>query len=130
MKLRNKHQANIHFSMSSMTDIIFLLLIFFMLTLTTLTPQALSIDLPTSNHADEVLPQIKVTITADLAYYVDEQKISREQLKSVLQEKIATGQQHILLQIDQNLPIAQMIFVTDLAASLQAKLAIATKPEL
>lgn len=129
MKLRNRHQTNTHFSTSSMTDIIFLLLIFFMLTLTPLTPQALSIDLPTSNHTHETPSQTKVTVTADLEYYVDEQKTPREQLKTALQEKLADGSQHILLQIDQNLPIAQMIFITDLAASLQAKIAVATKPE-
>ncbi|MEL6152491.1 MAG: biopolymer transporter ExbD [Bacteroidota bacterium] len=128
MKLRTKHKLNTHFSTSSMTDVVFLLLIFFMLSAAAVTPQALTIDLPTSNHAEETQSQVNVTITAALDYYVDQQKTAREQLGAVLRGKLAPGQSNaVLLQIDQTVSVAHMVYVTDLATALQAKVAVATK---
>jgi biopolymer transport protein ExbD len=115
--------------MASMTDIVFLLLIFFMLTVSSVTPQALLIDLPMSNNADVLLPQVSVMITADLTYYVDQQPTTRGQLEELLQKKLNTDQRFVLLQIDKSVPIAHMIYVTDIAASLHAKVAVATQPD-
>lgn len=129
MKLRTRHKIDTHFSMSSMTDIVFLLLIFFMLTVSSVTPQALPVDLPTSNNADILLPQVNVTITAALDYYVDQQKTTREQLAGLLQQKLEQDQRLVLLQVDKSVPIAHVIYVTDLAASLQAQVAVATQPD-
>lgn len=112
-----------------MTDIVFLLLIFFMLTVASVTPQALPVDLPTSNNADALLPQVNVTITAALDYYVDQQKTSQKQLESLLKQKLNQDQRLVLLQVDKSVPVAHVIYVTDLAASLQAKVAVATQPD-
>lgn len=129
MKLSNKQQIDTHFSLSSMTDIVFLLLIFFMLTIASVNTQALPIELPISNNADVVSPQVNITITADLTYYVDNQKITRAQVATLLQQKLRTEQSAVLLQMDKSVPVEHMIYVTDLAASLHAKIAVATKPE-
>ncbi len=129
MKLNTKHKIDAQFSMSSMTDIVFLLLIFFMLTVTSVTPQSLLIDLPRSNNADILLPQVNVMITADLIYYVDQQKTTREQLEGLLQQKLSTAQRAVLLHIDKSVPVAHMIYVTDIAASLHAKVAVATQSD-
>ncbi len=129
MKLSNKYQIDTQLSLSSMTDIVFLLLIFFMLTVSPVIPQALSIELPTSDNADTVLPQVNVTITAELDYYVDSQKAAREQLATLLQQKLSADQRFVLLLLDKSVPVEHMIYVTDLAASLHAKVAVATKPE-
>ena len=112
-----------------MTDIVFLLLIFFMLTVSSVTPQALPVDLPTSNNADVLLPQVNVTITAALDYYVDQQKTTQERLEGLLQQKLDQEQRLVLLQVDKSVPVAHVIYVTDLAASLQAKVAVATQPD-
>jgi len=130
VKLNTKHKIDTQFSMASMTDIVFLLLIFFMLTVSSVTPQALLIDLPLSNNADILLPQVNVMITADLTYYVDHQKTTREQLEGLLQQKLNTAQRFVLLQVDRSVPIAHMIYVADIAASLHAKVAVATQPDL
>lgn len=130
MRLTTKHKIDTQFSMSSMTDIVFLLLIFFMLTVSSVAPQALpiEIDLPLSSNADTLLPQVNVMITADLTYYVDHQKTTRESLESLLQQKLSAAQCLVLLQVDKSVPIAHMIYVTDIAASLHAKVAVATQP--
>jgi biopolymer transport protein ExbD len=131
MKLTIKHKIDSQFSMSSMTDIVFLLLIFFMLTVSSVAPQALpiEIDLPLSSNAATLLPQVNVMITADLTYYVDHQKTRREHLGGLLQKKLNTPQRLVLLQVDKSVPIAHMIYVTDIAASLHAKVAVATQPD-
>lgn len=129
MKLSTKHQIDPQFSMSSMTDIVFLLLIFFMLTVTSVAPQALLIDLPMSSNATDISsPQVNVMITADLTYYVDYQRTTREQLAGLLQHKLVADQRSVLLQVDESVPVAHMIYVTDIAASLHAKVAVATSP--
>jgi biopolymer transport protein ExbD len=129
MKLNTNHKIDTQFSMSSMTDIVFLLLIFFMLTVASVPPQALVIDLPHSNNADTLLPQVNVMITADLTYYIDHQKTTREQLEGLLQQKLSTTQRVVLLHIDKSVPVAHMIYVTDIAASLHAKVAVATQSD-
>jgi biopolymer transport protein ExbD len=131
MKLNIKHKIDSQFSMSSMTDIVFLLLIFFMLTFSSVAPQALpiEIDLPLSSNAATTLPQVNVMITADLTYYVDHQKTTREHLGGLLQEKLNTPQRLVLLQVDKSVPVAHMIYVTDIAASLHARVAVATQPD-
>ncbi|MEM9417089.1 MAG: biopolymer transporter ExbD [Bacteroidota bacterium] len=129
MKLTNKHKIDTQFSMSSMTDIVFLLLIFFMLTVSSVTNQGLPVDLPQSNNADTLTPQVNVTITADLHYYINEQKIKKEQLKERLKQKLDKNQPLVLVQIDKSVPVAHMIYVTDIAAALQAKVSVATQPD-
>lgn len=112
-----------------MTDIVFLLLIFFMLTVASVTPQSLLVDLPLSSNTDVVLPQVNIIITADLQYYVDDQKTTREQMEDVLQQKLNTDRCFVLLQVDKSVPVEHMIYVTDIATSLHAKVAVATQPD-
>ncbi len=136
MRLKRRYKANTQFNMASMTDIIFLLLLFFMLTVSfgSASPAAestkgLTIDLPTSHSADIVIPQIQVTITAQLDYYVDNEPVQLENLKNVLQEKISQTSHLILLQIDRTVPIQHMIQVVDIANSLNVQVSVATKQE-
>ncbi len=128
MKLTNKHKIDNQFSMSSMTDIVFLLLIFFMLTVSSVTNQGLPVDLPQSNNAEVQTPQVNVTITADLNYYINQQKIKKEKLKERLKQKLDKTQPLVLLQIDKSVSVAHMIYVTDIAAALNAKVSVATQP--
>lgn len=136
MRLKRRFKTNTQFNMASLTDIISLLLLFFMLTvsfgsasLSVESTKGLTIDLPTSHSADIVVPQIQVTITAQLDYYVDNEPIQLENLKNVLQEKISQTSHLILLQIDRTVPIQHMIQVVDIANSLNAQVSVATKQE-
>ena len=68
MGLQQKNKIDASFSMSSMTDIIFLLLIFFMLTSSFITPSGLSVNLPSSETSDIVMQEVTVSVTKDLQF--------------------------------------------------------------
>jgi biopolymer transport protein ExbD len=129
MKLKTRHTFNTQFSLASMTDIVFLLLIFFMLTVSFVPPIGLTVDLPTSHNSNTVTPQVKVTITKNLVYYIDNQIIESSHLQAALQEKLLGTSKLVLLQIDQSVPVQQMIQVVDIANGLQAQVSIATRPD-
>ena len=76
MGLQSKNKIETNFSMSSMTDIIFLLLIFFMLTSSFITPSGLPVNLPSSESSDIVMQEITVSITKDLQFAVNDKQVT------------------------------------------------------
>ena len=70
MALKQKHTIESGFSMASMTDVIFLLLIFFMITSTIVVPNAIKVLLPQAQQQAQAKPLTRVTIDADMRYYV------------------------------------------------------------
>jgi biopolymer transport protein ExbD len=128
MKLQSKHKVASTFSMSSMTDIIFLLLIFFMLTATFITPSGLPVNLPTSNESSIVMQKVTVSITEELDYYVDDQPVTKGQLQGVLRSKLAEKEGVVVLHCDQSVPVEHLVHVASIATSLEAKVSIATQP--
>ncbi len=84
MGLQSKNKVDPAFSMSSMTDIIFLLLIFFMLTSSFITPSGLPVNLPSSETSDIILQEVSVTVTKDLKYSVNDRVVGRDQIKAEL----------------------------------------------
>ena len=71
MPFESKHKIDSSFSMSGMTDVIFLLLIFFMLTSSFITPSGLPVSLPSAKKSKIVMQKVSVTITEDLKYYLN-----------------------------------------------------------
>ena len=130
MALGSKHKADPAFSMSSMTDIIFLLLIFFMLTSSFITPSGLNVNLPSSKKSEIVMQKVSVTITKDLTYMVNNQEVNRNSLESVLREELKNGEGEgvVVLHVDKSVPTEHFVEAAGIATSLNAKVSIATKP--
>ncbi|MBW3544362.1 MAG: biopolymer transporter ExbD [Bacteroidetes bacterium] len=130
MPLQSKFKSDPAFSMSSMTDIIFLLLIFFMLTSNFITPSGLNVSLPAAKKSEIVMQKTSVTITEDLQYFVNNQPVSRDQIQNVLtQELSGTDQQGVVvLHVDKAVPTEYFVEVAGIAAALDAKVSVATKP--
>lgn len=128
MNLKSKHKVDATFSMSSMTDIIFLLLIFFMLTATFVTPSGLPVSLPTSKSSNIVIQKVSVTISKDLEYYVNEKKVSIGQLEGHLRDSFAGKEGVVVLHCDKSVPIDYVVQVASIATALEAKVSIATRP--
>lgn len=128
MNLKSKHKVEAAFSMSSMTDVIFLLLIFFMLTASFVTPSGLPVNLPTSKSSNIVMQKVSVTITDDLQYYVDDTKVSRGQLEGSLRSAFRDKEGVVVLHCDSSVPVENLVEVASIATSLEARVSIATKP--
>lgn len=129
MGLETKNKVDAGFSMSSMTDIIFLLLVFFMLTSSFVTPSGLPVNLPSSKSSTIVMHKVSITITKDLQYYVNDSRIAERNLESVLKRELSgTEGSTVSLHIDKSVPSEHLVKVAGIATSLKAKVSIATKP--
>ena len=129
MDFRGKNKINAEFSMASLTDIIFLLLIFFMLTSTLVSPNVLKLFLPNSSSKTFAQQNISVSINKDIQYFVNEEQVSIDNLPFKIRSK-ASGEdiQTIVLNSDKSVPIEYVVKVMDIANKLKYKLVLATKP--
>jgi len=128
MALQSKHKVDASFSMSSMTDIIFLLLIFFMLTSSFITPSGLPVNLPSSETSDIIMQEVTVTITKDLKFSVNDNVVSRDQIKNELTVLLKDKKGQVVLHIDKQVPVEFLVEIGGIAANLEANVSIATQP--
>lgn len=128
MALKRGSKISSAFNMSSMTDVVFLLLIFFMLTSTLVHPNALKLVLPQSKNQASAKPQTSVSITADLRYYVETKRVSYDELEPALAAKL--GEQpdmYIALHVDETVPMCEVVKVMNIAKKHKYKLILATR---
>ena len=130
MSLRSKNKVSANFSMSSMTDIVFLLLIFFMLTSTLVSPNALKLLLPNSKARTLEKQTISVSITPETEYFIEDQKFPFEQLENQLKQRLANEQEPaIILHADKTVDIEFAVKVMDIAYRNKYKVVLATNPK-
>ena len=128
MALKKGQKISSTFNMSSMTDNIFLLLIFFMLTSTLVHPNALKLVLPQSKNQTSAKPQTSVSITADLRYYVETKRVSYDELEPALQAKLGQEpEMYIALHVDETVPMREVVKVMNIAKKNKYKLILATR---
>jgi len=130
MALKSRNKVSASFSMSSMTDIVFLLLIFFMVTSTLIAPNALKLLLPQSNSQAPSKPQVTVSITKDFQYYIGESKVaSLGDLEYKLRVALAKEEQPTLsLHVDKSVPMEEVVKVMNLAKDNKFRVILATSP--
>ncbi|MBS1542593.1 MAG: biopolymer transporter ExbD [Bacteroidetes bacterium] len=129
MNLQSRNKVEVAFSMASMTDLIFLLLIFFMLTSSFVTPSGLPVNLPSSAASTIEVQKVSVTVTRDLQYFVNDKKVTRNTLSGELKRKLTTPKGVVVLHIDKSVPTEELVYVAGIATSLEARVTIATKPK-
>jgi biopolymer transport protein ExbD len=111
-----------------MTDIVFLLLIFFMLTSTLVSPNALKLLLPSSSSKTLAKQTVSVSVTANLDYYINRKKVTFENLEPMLlQELQGYDEPSIILHAEKTLPIEEAVKVMDIANRNKLKLVLATQ---
>lgn len=129
MNLRGKNKVSANFNMSSMTDIVFLLLIFFMLTSTLVSPNALKLLLPNSSSKTLEKQTVSVSINPNIEYFIGEEKVAIENLENNLNELLAKElEPAIILHADKTVDIEYVVKVMDIAYRNQYKIVLATKP--
>lgn len=135
MSLKSRNRVNPSFSMSSMTDIVFLLLIFFMVTSTLIAPNALKLLLPNStNQTLTTKPVTTVSITKDIQFAVEGKFVAFDQIESMLKSRIGNMDQYeepptISLHVDKSVPMEHVVKVMNIAKNNRYKLILATSPE-
>jgi len=129
MNLQTRNKVEASFSMASMTDLIFLLLIFFMLTSSFVTPSGLPVNLPTSQASTIEVQKVSVTVTKDLQFFVNDRSVSRATLEGELKSKLAGPNGVVVLHIDESVPTRDLVYVAGIATKLEARVSIATKPK-
>jgi biopolymer transport protein ExbD len=130
MAISNRNKISVNFSSVGMTDVVFNLLIFFMLTSTLVHPTALKLLLPKGSYQTSAKPQTTVSITADQRYYVEQQPVTITELEAVLNEKLGKNKDiYISLHADKNVPFESVVQVLNIAQANNYKLIIATTPK-
>jgi biopolymer transport protein ExbD len=130
MDIRGRNKISPEFSMSSMTDIVFLLLIFFMITSTLVTTSALDILLPKASGITENKKATSVTITKDLAFYIDNKLVDEEILEQDLLALLAGNEEPtIVLRAEEGVPIEKAVKVMDIANRNRYKVILAVRPK-
>ena len=135
MALKRRNRVNAEFNMSSMTDIVFLLLIFFMVTSTLVAPNALKLLLPQSNNQTAAKATTTISITRDLKYYINDngtlKRVSFREIEPFLQNRFGTGNNdiYISLHADKTVPWNEVIKIMNIARRNKYKIIAATAPE-
>lgn len=129
MALRHRSKSDPGLNMSSMTDIVFLLLLFFMISSTLIHPNALRLLLPQSNSQISDKPVTSVSITADRNFYLETVPVSIGQLEYLLQQKMkGENDPTIALHVDRSVPMEDVVKVMNIAKDNGYKLVLATQP--
>ncbi|EGV42463.1 biopolymer transporter ExbD [Bizionia argentinensis JUB59] len=129
MNIRGRNKVTPEFNMSSMTDIVFLLLIFFMIASTLVTTSAIDILLPSASGKTENKKSIAVSITKDLRYYVDQKLVGESMLEGELLEALSSQEKPTLvLRAEKSVPVDNVVKVMDIANRNKIKVILAVKP--
>jgi biopolymer transport protein ExbD len=115
--------------MSSMTDIVFLLLVFFLLTSPAITPDALDLLLPKANGKSTNVQKASVSITKDGAFYVNKERVTEYTLEKILKNALV-GQEEptLILRAEEGVPIEDAVLVMDIANKNKFKVVLAVRP--
>ena len=128
MALKSRNKVSAVFSMSSMTDIVFLLLIFFMLTSTLVTTNALDLVLPNSTAQTVKKQRVSVSINENFEYFIDKEAVELKYIEAQLMDKLAgQDEQVVVLRVDRSVPLEYAVEVMDIAYRNKFKIVLATQ---
>lgn len=131
MNLRRRKRPGAEVHTSAMNDIMFFLLLFFLIASTITNPNVVKLLLPRSDSGQSVSKKtITVSISKELEYVVDKQTVPVEQLMSTLQSFQGSAQElTIVLYVDRTVAIENVVNVMDIVNKLKIKLVLATEPK-
>jgi biopolymer transport protein ExbD len=130
MALESRNKTNKNFAMSGMTDIVFLLLIFFMIVSTLVVPAAQNVQLPESNNQTPSNPVLVVSIDMEKIISVDDQVYLLSELEGVLRKKLESYGEAptIRLNADKSLNMDEVFVFLDIARRNRYKVILGTQP--
>jgi|SRR5690625_294412 len=129
MNLRGRNKVSAQFNMSSMTDIVFLLLVFFMISSPVVTPEALDLILPRAKGKTTSQQNIAVSIDKNYNVFINNQQVNKNNLELELQRQIGNIENPtIILRTEQTVPIQEAVDIMSIAQRNRYKLILAVKP--
>ena len=117
MKLSGRNKIKPEFNMSSMTDVVFLLLIFFMIA-STLAKQlnTIEVKLPQAEGKSENRNTVAVTIRTSNRFYIDEQAVSKRNLENrLIGQMKSLSSPSVILRADKKVPLDDVVYVMNIA---------------
>lgn len=128
MNLRGRNKITPEFNMSSMTDIVFLLLIFFMIASTLVSAEAIDLLLPNSTSKTTQTKNVSVSVNKDLQYFVDLKQVNKDQLEAEVLNKVSNSDAPtITIRSDQDVELKHVVFIMDIANRNKIKSTLAVK---
>lgn len=136
MAIQTRNKRSVTFSMASMSDLVFLLLIFFMLTSTLVAPNAIKLLLPSSKSKTMAKQTVTVYINDQYQYFVGESRVGEQELERMLGSGLA-GQTEgtVVLRSDKSVPVQYVVNVIDAVNQINQrtgqkhKVILATSPK-
>src|ERR1035437_3230387 len=129
MNLRKKSRFVAEVSTSAMNDIMFFLMLFFLIISTLLNPNVIKLTLPSSKNNQAIHhKEIVLSITKDLQYFIDNKPVQQTELESVIQQNISKSPDAtIILRCDNSLTVQDLVNVLQIGNKLKVKMILATK---
>lgn len=128
--LRRPSRPLVEFSLASIADIIFLLLIFFLVTSSFVSQSAIQVDLPQSTSESPSRGKFTVTVTQQGKWYWNDKPIEKSQLEGLISQgfqKVGTAERVVTLRMDKTVPVEEAVYVISIVARLGGSVAIATR---
>ncbi|MDR1884092.1 MAG: biopolymer transporter ExbD [Prevotella sp.] len=139
MKIERRKRSTAEVYTSSLNDIMFFLLLFFLIISTMVTPAAIRVLLPNAATSEQIVTKknINLIITRDLRYYVNDKEVAKEDIEPALEAAITKEKKknsnvevNVLLQADKSLSLQNVVDVIDIGNKMHVKMALFTqKPE-
>lgn len=129
MKLNRKKHFSPEVATTSLNDIMFFLLLFFLIISTLSNPNVIKILLPKAESAQKMnKQQITLTVSEDKKYYIDQQEVKLDQLKSQLEAKLGNVESPtIVLRFAPSLNVQDLVDVMQIGAEMKVKMVLATQ---
>ncbi|TWO31746.1 biopolymer transporter ExbD [Seonamhaeicola sediminis] len=128
MNFRGRNKVTPEFNMSSMTDIVFLLLIFFMIASTLVSAEAIDLLLPKSSSKTTQVKNISVSVNQKHQYFVDMKMVPKSQLEETILKAIqGSSTSSITIRSDQDVEMKHVVYIMDIANRNRIKSTLAVK---
>ncbi|MEO6189210.1 MAG: biopolymer transporter ExbD [Saprospiraceae bacterium] len=129
MNIRGRKREGAELSVESLNDIMFFLLLFFLIISTLANPNVIKLMLPSSKQSEQTSKKpVSISVTKDKLYYIEKQLVPYDKITSTLQSYLAkTPDLTVVLRLDQNLKVQDMVDVLQIGVDLKVKMVLATE---
>ena len=131
MNIRRTKHFKPEVSTSSLNDIMFFLLLFFLIVSTLANPNVIKLLLPSSNASQNInKQQITISVTEDKNYFIDQKQIPLDQMESALRSRISGIEEPtVVLRFAYNLSVQDLVDILEIGTRLNVKMVLATTKE-